>query len=641
MEIEKPSFEKDLWGQCNKLHERLGKKIEYYKSLRKSFEPIFNLFGELNKKINSIKLTMDPTIPVELYTDSKTNRTNSMETETKFYSIPLTMKIIKEFISNSVDFNNQTLFHVVTNLEKLITKMKQEKSEYEDFIKSLAVLSDSKKIMDKNMKAYHIKMYAAEQSVLNLKGIEVKTMSINDATLIMESKDMQEENAIKLRNDSIKPFKIYKDSVDKANELREDSIKIQKNLLFTYQDIEEEIGKINKTISNLFFSNLKFQKEFIEEKKIEIDKFKNNINVEKDIRQLIIDYTGNEKPEEVIPFINFPSTIDFDKSDNNETFKIYTQSIEFIKEKIEDEYPNYDEQLEIDKNDLREITYKIFTDYSKDLENKILKYTKNTKTHHFFLILLSKLRTNNRFEQNTDIIDLLGKILLNILDVAEKNKNYDNAKNCIILSQTFFCEKNKEKYYLFEKIRNHKWIKSNDFWFNFIDKMIDQEIDRFVVIHPEVTKEKILTGSEDISEKMKYKISELLFSQLLPYVNNMNEFKLGLKNIVLITESFCQKYNFLGEEHKASIFGLLSDKKEEIEKIRKECINKNMFIKNNNNNDNDKYKKNNNKTLETSGKNISENNNTNKSNDSIKNAINNINKNIENNSDQNKKKRFE
>ena len=618
MENEKPNFEEDLWGQCNILHERLGKKIDYYKNLRKTFEPIFNLFGELNKKINSMKFTMDPTIHVESYCDSETNTSNSTEIQPKWYGIPLTMKIIKEFISNSVDFNNQALFHVVTNLEKLINKMKQEKSEYEDFQKSLNVLSDNKKVMEKNMKLYHTKMFAAEQSVLDLKKMEVKNMSINnDATIILESKDILVNKANELLEDSIRPFKIYKDSVNKTNELREESINIQKKLLYTYQEIEEEIGKINKTISNLFFSNLKFQKEFIEEKKIEIEKIKNNINIDKDIRQLIIDYKGNDKPEEVIPFNNFSSMIDFDKSDNNETFQIYTQSIAFIKEKNKEEYPNYNEQLELDKNDMREITYKLFSQYSKDLENKLLQYIKNTKTHTFFLILLSKLRTNNRFKQNSYLIDLLGIILNDIINVSEKNNNYDHAKNCIILSQTFYCEKNNEKYYLFEKIRNHKWLVSNEFWFNFIDKMISQEIDKFIINHPEITKEQILNCSEVITDKMKYKLSELLFSQLLPYVNNMNEFKLELKNIVQITEAFFQKYNFVKDEHKESIFGILSDKKEEIEKLRKESKNKNTFI---NNNINNSKKNNNNKIYDTPGNsnNFEKNINNNKINNTIK-----------------------
>ena len=629
MEKEKPNFEKDLWGQCNKLHERLGKKIEYYKTLSKSFEPIINLFGELNKKINSMKFTMDPTIPVELYTESKTNRFNSVETEPKWYGIPLTMKKIKEFIANCVDYNNQTLYHVITNLNQLIKKMKKEKNEYENFQKSLYILSDSKKTMEKNMKTYHSKMSAAEQSVFNLKSIEVKNMSINnDATLILESKDMQENKAKELTDESIRSFKTYKDSVIKANELREESIKIQKNLLYTYQDIEEEIGKIHNIISNIFYSNLKSQKQFIEEIKKEMDKIKNNINTDKDIKQLIIDYSGNEEPEEIIPFINFTSKIDFDKSDNNKDFLIYIQSINYIKNKIEEEYPNYNEQLEIEKNDMRETTYKIFTKYTNELDIKLKKEIENKNTHSFFLILLSKLRTNNRFQQNAELIDCLGIILNNMLDVAEKDNNYDNARNCIILSQTFFCEKNNDKYYLIEKIRNHKWLITTDFWVNFIDKMIDQEIDKFIVCHPEVTKYRILNGLEEINEKMKFKLSELLFSQLLPYVNNMNEFNLGFKNIVPIIEAFSQKYQFLKDEHKEGIFGLFADKREEIEKIRKECQNNNKFIKKINNTCNDKK---NNKNLVTPGNNILFENNSKNNNNSNRNSLNIFNKNIDNN----------
>ena len=649
MDIEKPSFEKDLWGQCNKLHERLIKKIDYYKNLRKAFKPIQNSIDDLNEKITSLKFSMDPTIPIELYTDSKTIHSQSVDMESKWYSVPLTMQKIKEFILNTIDFNNQTLFHVVTNLEKLISKMKEEKNEYEEYQKSLKVLSDSKKVMDKNMKVYHQKMYAAEQSVLDLKKMEISTMSVNDATMIVESKDLLEEKANQLTNDAIKPFEIYQESVEKANALREDSINKQKHLLFTYQNIEEEVGKINTNISNIFFENLKFQKEFIEEKKNEIDNIKNNINIKKDVKQLILNFAGNEKPEEEILFINFPSNIDFDKSDTNETFKIYTQTVEFIKSVVNGEFPKYNEKLEEDKNNMREVIYKLFTEYSKAGEDKLLEFIKNKDTHNYFLILLSKLRTNNRFQQKAPLIELLGTILNKILEVAEQEKNYDNAKNCIILSQTFFCEKDNQKYYLLEKIRGRKWLKSVDFWFHFIDKMIMQEIDKFITIHPEITKDQILSGSEEITDKMKFKLSELLFSQLLPYVNNMNEFNVGLKNIIRITESFCEKYKFLGDEHKESIFGLVSDNKDEIERLRKECKKeKSLLITCNNNNTNKKVnnitkdsninnsKNNANKNTNTNNNAINktnENKNTNK--DNAKNTNTNVNKNTNTNKNTN------
>ena len=583
MEIEKPSFEKDLWGQCNRLHERLGQKLDYYKTLRKSLEPIHNSLTDLNKRLNSMKISMDPTIPIELYNDSKTTDTGSVESNIKFYGVPLTMKTIIEFITNSVDFNLQTLTNIANNLEKLINKMKQEKNEYEEFQKCLSSLSDSKKIMEKNMKEYHKKMWAAEQSVLNMNKIQYNQMAITDDTTIIESKDIIETKAEQLVTDAAKPFKIYEESVKKANKIREESIIKQKHLLFTYQDIEEEAGRINITISNIFFSNLKFQKEFIEEKKNETEIIKNNINIKKDVKQLIIDYTGNEKPEEIIPFVNFPTVIDFDKCDEDKDFNINTSTIEFIQNIIKGEFPNYNKEREEKKNEMRIVTYDIFNKYSSESEKRLLEYIEDTETHHYFLILLSKLRTNNRFQQNNQLIDLLGIILNKILDRAEESKNYDNAKNCIILSQTFYYEKNNAKCYLIEKIRKHKWLFTSDFWFNFIDKMISQELDKFLAIHTEITKYEVLNNSEEMSEKMKFKLSELLFSQMLPYVNNMTEFKLPLKTIVEIAETFCQKYNYLSDEHKESIYGIISNNREEIEKLRKEC-NKNNINKLLNNN---------------------------------------------------------
>ena len=596
MEIDKPSFEKDLWGQCNKLHERLNKKIEYYKSLRKTFKPIHSSFSELNEKIKSMKISMDPTIPLELYTDSKTNETASMEIVSKWYGLPLTMVKIKDFISYSVDYNTQTLFNVEQHLEDLINKMRKEKSEYDDFQKCINSLSDSKKVMEKKMKDYHKIMKIAEQSVLDLKKIEINVMSINDATMIQESKDLSEEKAKQLTTDCIKPFNIYKDSVKKANDIRLESIEKQKHLLYIYQNIEEELGKLNETISNIYYTNLKIQKESIDKMIIEVDKIRNSINTKKDIKQLIINYAGNEKPEEEILFINFPSLIDFDKSDSNDAYRIYKETIEFIKKIVIDEYPNYNKQLEEDKNDMREITNKLFVEYTEKGKEKLLNYIKNRKTHYFFLTILSRLRTNNRFKQSAQLINLLGDILLDILKHAKKEEHYDDAKNCIILSQTFYSEENNEKSYLLEKIRKDEWLSSADFWIYFIDRMINQEIDKFVTTHDEISKSDILNGSKEINDKMKYKISELLFSQLLPYVNNMNEFKLGLKNIVKITEAFIEKYKFVEESHKESIFGLISDKHEEVEKIRKECKHNNEFLKIIMNND---TSKNNNKNKDT------------------------------------------
>ena len=463
MQKELPSFEKDLWGQYNILHDRLLKQIEYYKNLKKVFTPIHTSFIDLNKKMKALKFSMDPTILFELSIDSKSPPSEQKEDDNNWYGIPLTMKIIKDIITNDAENYTLVLFHAIQNIESLINKMKQEKSEYDEFLKCLSSLLDSKKIMDKNMKVYHQKMCAAEQAVIDLKKVEVQNMRINDCTMIQESREDINNQSNQLTNDAVKPFNIYRDSVKKANVIREESIKRQKNLLCTYQNMEEFIGKVNTTLTNLLASNLRTQKEFNQNKYKEIETIINNISIEKDIKQLILKYRGNKRPAAEIPFTHFPSVINFDRNDNSQKYEIDSQTIEFIKNIIGEEYPDYDKQLEINKNDMRETLYRLFEKYNDEDINKINIYIEDKRTYFFFLILLSKLRTNNRFEQKEQLIDFLGKILNKILDYSEENKLYEYAKNCIILSQTFFYTKsNDEKYYLIETIKKHKWLTTYD-----------------------------------------------------------------------------------------------------------------------------------------------------------------------------------
>ena len=575
MENDKPSFERDLWGQTGKLHERLLIKIDYYKTLYNAFEAIHKSLNELNKKLNSTKLTMDPTIPVSLFSN-----TESIETdEVIWYGVPLTLKKVFDYIKVNCDYNTQTLFNIVSNLKILIKKMKTEKSDYDDFQKSVNSLNSCKNTMEKNMKAYHQKMLAAENSVLDYNKLLVKNLSINDSPDIIQSKALLETKAKQLMDDSVKPFNTYKNSVNKANEMRIDSINKQKNLLYVYQELEEEIGKFNINTLKLFYQNQTIQKGFLDIEYLELRKVVDIDNTFKDIKQLIIEYTGHDKPEEEIPFSYFPTTIDFDRCESSESYQILNKSIIYIRNVIPDEFPKFNQELEDKKNEMREVTYKLFEKYTKEGEKELLKLIEDNRTFYFFLILLSKLRTNNRFEQDTQLIDLLGIILNKIINYSEHKLDYESARNCIILSQTFYSEKNGQKYYLLEKIRKHKWLTSLEFWYNFIDKMIDKEIDKFVKMREDIKKNDIIYNQDELNEKLKNKISELLFSQLLPYVNNMNEFKIPLKNIVQITETFSQKYKLLTEAQKESIFGLIADNKE-IEKIRKECQKNNtLFIK--------------------------------------------------------------
>ena len=646
MSDEMLNFEMDLWGQYNKLHERLIKKKDYLINLVKSLEPIYNVFKDLEKKLEIFKIIPDPTISKALYMESDISDSN----EKQLYGISLTIETFINSLRNLIDNNNKTFFLLISGLENLIKKIKLEKDEFNNFIKCLKILSDNKSTMDKNMKYYHQKMFAAERSVLDLKRVEIIQLSINNDMANIQNKNLLEEKANQLTNDSVKPFKTYLESVKKANETREESIERQRSLLYKYQNLEEEVGKTNANISNIILSFEGIYKEAIEKSILDFRNIVNNININKDIKQLIMDYKGNSKPEETILFIHFPSVINFNESDDNKTFEIYKKTIEFIKEKEEQEYPDYDEELEIKKNDLRECLYKLFKEFDKEKSQKIFEYIMDENVHFFFLILLSKLRTNSRYDKDKVMIDFLGNILNYILDKAEVTNNLKNAKNCIILSQTFYYDNNGEKYYLLEKIKKHKWISKPTFWVDFGELMVDIELKKILEKYPDITKEDIMNNTEIIaSNNLQKKLSDIMYSQILPFVNNMKDFEINLKSIVEITEDILNKYNFLSKEEKETVFTIISDNKEEIDKYREEYkklnnqkntieknneINNNVKIENNENNLNNENKSDkNNKTSSTNSKEIE-----NKPNKIITNNFKKVINKVQNENDNNNKK---
>ena len=66
------------------------------------------------------------------------------------------------------------------------------------------------------------------------------------------------------------------------------------------------------------------------------------------------------------------------------------------------------------------------------------------------------------------------------------------------------------------------------------------------------------------------RLSNICFSQLLPYANNMKEFFVDDRLIVKIIDEFVEKYQIQKELADSIYMGVISEKMEEIEKLRKE-----------------------------------------------------------------------
>ena len=569
------SFEKNLWGQYNKLHDRLIKKINYYENIHKIFDSIHNSFQDIMKKLNQINIIVDTTI----FPKVKDSNKSLDKVDNEYYGFPLIMKTIKEYLKEAIDFNNQTLENILNNIITLIKTMNKEKLKYEDYLKCLNNYLESKKVMEQNMKLYHIKTKAAEQSVYDLKKLEIKYAKINMNEIQKSNINKIKESSSQLANESYKCYKIYKDSINKVNKLREELINNEKLLLYNYQKIEQETGKMNTSLAFIFSYNQNIQKEIATNKLNEVEDIKKTLNFNKDIKQLILDYSGDNKPYEKIKINHFVSIIDFDKSDNNEEYQIYLQTILYIKNINNEEYPNFNKDLENEKNEMRNSLYRLFSNYNDPDAEILKKCIKNNLTHKFFLILLSKLRSGNHSNLDIKLLNLIGILFNEILEDSEQNLNYKNAKNCIILSQTYcYTTEKKEKHYLLEKIQNNKWLNSINYWENFIDMMINDEIKKFLEIHNEIKEEDFENPSDNISDKTRLRASEVLFSQLLPYLNNMKEFKIDPSEVLKIADNFCAKYKILTEGHSETIYGLISDNKEEIKNLR-EKYKKNMIKK--------------------------------------------------------------
>ena len=166
------------------------------------------------------------------------------------------------------------------------------------------------------------------------------------------------------------------------------------------------------------------------------------------------------------------------------------------------------------------------------------------------------------------------------------------------------------------------------------------------MIIEEIYKNNEITKYNSLNEKEEEKIirlSNIAFTQLLSYTNNMMEFKINKSLIIIIIDEFVKQYK-INENYSESIYGLVCEKNE-IESLREkgkilvEEIEKNNnekkenIILNNNNDDNDRKNAdiNNNNQNNINNNNVKDINNNEKENNNKINEENNINNPDENN----------
>ena len=554
------NFDQCLWNKYQVLHKRYKRKCEYFDNAIDIFTRLSSSLKDHQKVVNYILSKNYILFPEQDFTQA--NALNSIKKllELEFSQININLELIKKNLIDQFKKHKED--------SRLI-----EKDAHAQLLKYLAKYNDSKTLMEKYKNKYHQAVKVAESSLRTSKTMKVKNVDNSQESYLTIQK--LEDKAKELLLEAKKYYDKYSNSVKEVNKNREESIEKQSNILKLYQSLELKDGEYLINIFGMMINRLKEENEAKKNLLIEMEKIINSIDLNKDKETLIKNYNSEEKPDELVPIIQYEPQIDFEKGNNPDEYKINHEIIVAMKSVIPEIMPNFDIEKENRKQEMRELSKKIFAinvAFTDDEKKKLMEYLKEKWSQNYFLIYLSKQRTNGRFARSQKLVNDLAEILTLILQTSEQEKDYEAARNCMILSQTYYYEDkdkdgNVKKKYLLEFILTYKWLRTPEFWRGLIEKMVLLEVKKYTDGNPNEP-----SLFDESNQKSRERLSNLCFSQLLPYSNNMKEFYMDDRIIVRIIDEFVQKYH-VQKEFADSIYGVVNSNPEEIEKLRQEYNN--------------------------------------------------------------------
>ena len=555
-------YEDCLYRKIEFLHEKSKQNHNSLILFSEIITKFINTISDFSKSLSTIK-NKNP----KIIEDSE----SSMGKLVHFFQVSINDHI-EEFKECAQHLNFTIIGPLIKTIEEKYIK---EKELYNNYNKVKNIFNNSKLILEKSKKEFDYNAKLCESNILNL--VQTKSFDINSANDISKI-----EERTKLSIATTKTFEDkYMQCLEEANKARENEINKQKELLKFYQIIENDF---NSKISCMITFTVPLIKKMYSSllKSIEVveDKCK-TVKIKKDINDFIEKNKSDIKPYEEIKFIPYypEASLDISSITGNDKKDLENLDINYnvilkLHENFRDIRKDINMEEEKKKFRLRTLCSKIFkigpnVNFKKEEKEELISFLKENTYKSYFLITLSKQRTKGRFQRSETLLNDLSEIINVILNEAEKEKDYEGAKNCLILSQTFYFEiqkgKTKKKKYLFDYIRKNKWLNSIEFWEGIIDYMIKTEIKKNL----DINKKNNYTESE---KEIKTRQSNIAFSQVLSYSNNMIEFCINKEDIIKTVDIFVKKYDIekpmaeaIYENIKSTPLPEIDDKEEENE----------------------------------------------------------------------------
>ena len=540
------NFKEFFWDKCEDLHKRYLLKNTAKGNILELFTKLQSSLGDFCKTINNIVIKDSP-----LFTEQNSTQNESLEYIKYIFTIHTT-----QFNAGIEMIKNQIILPLKTKKEAIF---KKEKELYNDFRKIANRYKGSLINLEKTKTKFYQTANIAEMSTKSAKSSSLKKLNDNIDKEQQNLINLLEEKSVQALNEAKKWDQKYNDCVIETNINRENYIQKQTELLDFYQEMEYIDISEYKSLLLVYLSHLKTQNSIMKENLIQMDEKINKMNIEKDIQLIVNKYASDKKPEEKINYEMYIPKIDIKNCYKDEDYKLYFNTVVTMKSYIKI-LPDYDIELESKKQEIRELCKIFFSlnlNYDENRRKRLLELLQEEWAHDFFLIILSKQRTNGRYNRSKNIINHLAFILNYFINFSQKTLNYLCAKNCIILSQTFFYEEDQKKIYLYHYIKTNKWIKTPNFWRGLIQANIDHE------------QNQLKAGSNN-GEVKKISLDNIIFSQVVSYTSCMKDFLIDHRIIVKIIDEFMNKYE-LPKEFSDSIYKTVGDM-QYVEKLRNEYL---------------------------------------------------------------------
>ena len=537
-------FEKNLWGNYELLHSRRTKNNE-------CFNGLMHLFSKIIKAEDTYIKALDLT---EIKKSLKNIDTNSFIVKSFGFLVFNIQTQIEQLRTNLEIIKNSIIEHIKSSKGD---EEKKELNDYNELIKSYSNYKNAKSSSKKKKENY----YSSIKGLLELLNQTDKNNSFYTIKLSRAKKEVKGN------------LDAYKMSVDETNKLLAEFNSKQKNILKSYESMEIKESNLLIEILRVYYVQQKANNNIFFSKIEEMEKYISSLKstMYSDIEKMTNSSTKiSTYDEKKVSFIEYDLKIDM-KINTVDDRKHYIEKIQEIQKLIPGVFSNIDLKLE---NKICDLEDSLMNHLNKDSEitddimNKIKEYLNDPAIHHNFLVVLSKIRSNGNFNKPENVIKNLGDIFNKILNEAEKNKNYNIAQNCLILSQTFYYQNsNNEKIYITEFIKNNEWLKKPDFWEGLIEKKIEEELNKF-------NNGFELMSEDTKDDRIKNKSSNLIFSQILTYGKNMTLF-VSEKEIVKQTLNKLIKKYFISKDQVNIIFATVFAEEQKKEENKIDNINEN------------------------------------------------------------------